>query len=87
MEDYITAHTFSSNHKDRLLEDQRCGCFYCLEIFAPREIIDWVEDVDGTAICPYCGVDSIVGEHSGYSITREFLEKMRSYWFGDNGRM
>ncbi len=51
------------------------------ENFRPKEISSWIEDVGGTAICPYCGIDSVIGEHSGYPITREFLEQMRQYWF------
>ena len=70
--DYIKAHECSTGHRKRLLQDRKCGCFDCLKIF---------EDVGGTAICPYCGIDSVIGEHSGYPITREFLEQMHQYWF------
>lgn len=79
--DYITAHEFSSNHKEQLLQDERCGCFYCYAIFNPQEIKEWIEDSSGTAICPYCGIDSVIGESSGFPITDEFLKKMSSYWF------
>ena len=61
--DYIKAHEFSAGHRKRLLQDRKCGCFYCLKIFAPKEISSWIEDVGGTAICPYCGIDSVIGEH------------------------
>ncbi len=79
--DYITTHNFSANHKEALLKDKKCGCFYCLKIFDPNEINEWIEDVSGTAICPYCGIDSIIGESSGFPITKEFLEKMNDFWF------
>lgn len=81
MEDYILAHEFLSNHREQILKDHKCGCFYCLKIFEPREITNWIEDPGGTAICPYCQVDSIIGESSGYPITNEFLTSMRDYWF------
>lgn len=81
MEDYVEAHKYSSNHKNQLLLDEKCGCFYCLSIFSPDEILEWVRDYSGTAICPYCGIDSVIGESSGYSITIEFLKKMKEYWF------
>jgi hypothetical protein len=81
MEDYIKAHKYSSNHKDQLLKDEKCGCFFCLAIFNPKEILEWIEDKAGTATCPYCDIDSIIGESSGYPITKEFLEKMNTYWF------
>lgn len=78
---YITAHQYSTNHREKLLQDAKCGCFYCLNIFSPQEIVDWVEDMEGTAICPYCSIDSIIGESSGYPITKEFLTEMNQYWF------
>ncbi len=80
----IQAHKFCSNHKKALLNDKKCGCFFCLEIFDPKEITDWVDDTERTAICPYCDVDSVIGESSGYPITKEFQTKMKKYWFIDN---
>ena len=81
MEDYIEAHKHSSDHREQLILDEKCGCFYCLTIFNPKEISEWVEDIRGTAICPYCWVDAIIGESSGYPITKEFLSKMNNHWF------
>ncbi|MGX8833683.1 hypothetical protein ACWG0P_05660 [Amedibacillus sp. YH-ame6] len=81
MEDHIKAHQYSSSHRKELLKDSKCGCFYCLSIFEPKEIENWVEDEGGTAICPYCDIDSVIGESSGFPITKEFLEKMHDYWF------
>ena len=84
--DEIVAHKFSSNHKPELEKDSVCGCFYCLTIFHPSEIKEWIIedtaiDSRGTAICPYCSIDSVIGESSGYPITEEFLEKMQEHWF------
>lgn len=85
-DDVVAAHSFSSNHKPQLEKDKLCGCFCCLAIFDPVEIEEWdIEDNPydklGTAICPYCGVDSIIGESSGFPITEKFLKKMRDRWF------
>ena len=77
----IVAHYFAYNVREPLLKDKKCGCFYCLEIFDPKEIKEWIADVSGTAVCPYCGIDSIVGEHSGFPIKKGFLRKMQQYWF------
>ena len=81
MSDFIQAHEFASNHREPLLKDKKCGCFYCLDIFDPKEIKGWIAYVSGTAVCPYCGIDSIVGEHSGFPIKKGFLRKMQQYWF------
>ena len=80
--DVIAAHKYSIRHKSSLIHDESCGCFHCLEIFSPKEIEAWINDgADYTAICPHCGVDSIIGESSGYPITTDFLGRMRSHWF------
>lgn len=81
MIDFIEAHKFSINNKSDLEKDRKCGCFFCLRIFDPQEITEWIEDVSGTAICPYCGIDSVIGSYTGYPITPAFLEKMHRYWF------
>ena len=77
----IKAHQFCSNNKKALLKDKKCGCFYCGKIFSPTEIEEWIDDKNDTAICPYCGVDSIIGESSNFPITKDFLEKMYKYLF------
>lgn len=78
----ILAHPYSRSHKSSIIQDKLCGCFYCLEIFPPEEISDWVEDDnDKTALCPYCGIDSVLGESCGFPLTSSFLKKMNTYWF------
>ena len=79
--DVIAAHEYCTNNKDSLQRDPVCGCFYCLKIFAPSEIGEWIPGAKGTALCPYCGIDSVIGESAGYPITKEFLEEMQKYWF------
>ena len=56
--------------------------------FLTNKINEWYDDkslepnkTGQTALCPYCGVDSVLGSASGYSITVEFLTRMREYWF------
>ena len=75
MKDYIEAHKYCTRNKENLQKDTICGCFYCLEIFSPKEIEMWLNRED-TALCPYCCVDSVIGESSGYPITKIFLKKV-----------
>lgn len=49
-------------------------------------IHEWIDvlddsDIGQTAMCPYCGIDSVIGSASGFPITPEFLMRMRAYWF------
>jgi hypothetical protein len=88
--EYVLAHDYSIRNKASLLKSvgyNECGCFHCLEIFSLYKIQDWVdigEDGKGqTALCPFCEIDSVIGHDSGYPITKDFLTKMQSYWFGE----
>lgn len=81
MEDYIKAHQYSSNHRKQLLNDAICGYFFCLSIYDSKEVVAWIEDYDGTAIYPYCSIDSVIKVSSGFPITKEFLKKMHDHWF------
>jgi len=76
----IRAHRHSQYHREEIEASETCGCFYCLEIFAPSTITRWT-DKDTTAICPKCGIDSVIGNESQYPITVEFLTLMRDSWF------
>lgn len=78
---YVEAHKFSAHHREMLERDSLCGCFSCLAIFHPSEIDTWYDDRGETAACPFCGIDSVIGESSGYPVTREFLKMMKNYWF------
>ncbi|MBR6800918.1 MAG: cytoplasmic protein [Eubacteriaceae bacterium] len=68
------------NHKKMLRNMQKCGCFYCLKIFSSQMITRWIDN-GNTALCPFCGIDSVIGESSGVPITKEFLRKMSEEWF------
>ncbi len=79
--DCIEAHAYCTNNREELKKDTLCGCFCCCRVFTPDKITEWIEDKSGTAVCPFCGVDSVIGKHSGYPITPEFLAKMKKEWF------
>jgi hypothetical protein len=83
---YKYAHQHSSNHRKVVLESDECGCFYCLSVFKPTEIEEWVDEDDNgigqTAICPRCGIDSVIGNKSGVPIKKDFLKAMQVFWFG-----
>jgi hypothetical protein len=78
------AHDASSAHRREVTESETCGCFYCTSVFPPARIDEWVDDVNGegqTALCPVCGIDAVIGDRSGFPITRDFLERMKRHWF------
>ena len=82
--DYIKAHKHSIKSRKEIEASQKCGCFHCLAIFDTSEIDDWIDEVNGapqTPMCPKCGIDSVIGDKSGYPITKQFLKKMKNYFF------
>lgn len=81
--DYITAHKYSIYNRNELERSGKIGCYYCLHIFSDvSEIKEWVER-EQTGLCPKCGIDSLIGDASGYSVNKDFLRKMKEYWFDD----
>lgn len=75
------AHARSIRNKEQVEQSKICGCFSCCRIFPPSEITDYIPDEPPTAECPYCHIDSVIGDASGFPITKEFLKKMKKRWF------
>lgn len=87
-DELTSAHRHSSLHEAELKQSENCGCFYCLAVFYPASIVEWIDDRNvpegtfgATALCPKCGIDSVLGSASGYPITQEFLSAMKARWF------
>ena len=79
------AHARSIFHRAEIEASAHCGCFYCRRIFSATEIADWTDEKEPkdqqTALCPYCGIDSVIGDASGFEITDAFLKAMNAAWF------
>lgn len=80
--DIIDAHDYSIHNRNHIEKSYYCGCFCCGRIFRPFQIrsYDWIDDND-TALCPYCGIDSVIGDYSGFPVTKDFFNEMKEYWF------
>ena len=82
---YDKAHKLSMMHRGQIMESSLCGCFYCLYIFPKEEIEEWIDSESKpegeTALCPKCGIDAVIGDKSGFDISKEFLTHMNLYWF------
>lgn len=76
------ASKYSINNKESLLKSTNAGCYYCLKIFKPSEVTEyWETEHENTGVCPHCGIDSVIGDDSGFEINLETLEKLKKYWF------
>lgn len=96
--DLERAHKRSIRHRSEIEASDLCGCFYCFAMFPPGEITDWIdwpddtpeEDEDRygqTALCPRCGIDSVIGSAAGYPLTHEVLRAMNVRWFQTFGEL
>ncbi len=82
------AHRACFQNQEILKTSRQCACFFCNNLFPACEITEWCCDAQGnTALCPYCGIDSVIGDAAGYPLTPEFILAMHRYWFGLNRPM
>ena len=83
--DLETPHKHCTRNREELARSVACGCFYCLAVYPPGEVTEWIPERGEelvTALCPRCGIDSVLGTASGYPVTdRAFLEGMQRHWF------
>jgi PHP family Zn ribbon phosphoesterase len=64
------------NNIEELDKYEEAGCYYCLKVFHVDEILEYIDN-STTALCPHCGIDSVVP-----GVTNKFfLEKAHDYWF------
>ena len=82
-EPYRSAHKACSRNKDAVAQSKQCGCFYCLNVFPPSEVTEWIKENgdDYTAECPKCGIDSVIPDASGITLDADFLATMKKWWF------
>ena len=76
-DEYELAHKYCYSNKTDIQSSKQCGCFFCVKIFTPGEITEWSGQ---TALCPYCGIDSVLPD-SRVEFDRRFLEGMYKLWF------
>ena len=60
---YKLHHSTFRNEK-QIQSSTNCGCFYCKSIYPASEVNEWCDNDgrgDKTALCPKCGIDSVLG--------------------------
>ena len=72
-------HRHTRANRMELEASEVCGCIACERIYFPSEIVRWLED--GTALCPQCGADAVVGSASGIPIMPGVLRRAHERWF------
>ena len=73
----------SFKNKNEIKSCNNCGCYSCKNIISSKEIERWTDNWE-TAICPKCGIDSIIPEAGDFELNEEFLSEAHNYWFKTN---
>jgi hypothetical protein len=81
----LAAHDKCMHNRAALQEAGKGGCFYCLKEFTADQIVEWV-DGDETALCPFCGIDSVLSFNTD-TADQPFLSAMKGRWFGRTVRL
>lgn len=81
----VAAHKHSSHHRAEIEASARCGCFFCFRTFRCADIKAWT-DGNQTALCPACGVDSVIGSASKHRLDDTFLRRMHTHFFASSKR-
>ncbi len=79
-------HDHCIRNREEIARSQRCFCFYCTLVFPATDVVSWVREASGhdTALCPNCGIDSVIGDASGFAPDEGLIRGMREIWFGDS---
>lgn len=44
--------------------------------------MDFIKDGEGeTALCPYCGIDAVIGDGCGLTLDEKILKELNKIWF------
>lgn len=81
----LRLHYSTFRNEKQIRNSETCGCFYCETIFKPEEVNSWCdgnEEGDRTALCPKCGMDSVIGDACGYRVNEALLNLMYRMFFG-----
>ena len=75
----------SRRNRSALAESRICGCFHCLNEYPFAQITEWIDD-GNTAICPFCGIDAVLGFETP-TTDAQLLSKLHERWFGSPKRL
>ncbi len=77
--DLEEAHKYSYNNKKLLTRFTDVACFYCISFYTVAEIKEWVNKAT-TALCPKCGIDSVIPNPDNL-LNESMLREMYQYFF------
>jgi hypothetical protein len=71
-------------HEKAILASELCGCFNCLDIFSPSQIVEWIDEPQDcprgagkTAMCPKCDIDTVLPDSVEGGLSINLLKAMQ----------
>lgn len=68
----------SYKNKDKIQQSSMCGCYYCLSVYPSNEVFKWIDKNNDTALCPRCGIDSVLPNVTDVHSLKEMRNKLFS---------
>ncbi len=71
---------YATSNERALSNSDMAGCYYCKNIYPSNEVTDFLE-TERTALCPRCGIDSVIPSNSPIKLSPKNLSELNKYWF------
>ena len=84
MIDIEEAPSLSFNNRGKITNKTICGCYFCLDVFEGNDIEEWVNGGE-TALCPTCGIDSVLPNESDVGDLASAFERWFTEVSDENG--
>lgn len=52
--------SMSRHNKQAVRDENECGCYFCIRSFPSSAVVEFADRNADTALCPNCGIDSVL---------------------------
>ena len=73
-------HAYCSHNQPLIDTSEKCYCFHCKAVMDRGEIESYIDE-GKTALCPKCGIDSIIPDSIHEPVNESIISEMHEYWF------
>ena len=74
------AHHHTIHNIEEIKKSGTVYCISCRESIAPSEITEFVDE-GKTGLCPHCGMDALIGDACGMTLTDILLKRLHRKYF------
>ena len=75
-------HSHTIRNRQEIDQSVYCHCISCTRSYPSPIVTDFIKDGEGeTALCPYCGIDAVIGDSCRLIINQAILTYLNKKWF------